>query len=259
MSDIDQKVSEAVKFIKSFSKKSMIIVLFSGGKDSLVALHLAVQACNNNVCKVVAVHADTTIEIPDNLRYVNDVCKKLGVELLIAKPDRDYFTLVKAWGFPRMKYRWCCKFLKIYPIKRILDMLRNEGKDVIVVDGVRAEESRIRAKFNRISQHKVWSVLVLHPILYWSQEDVEKYIELYLKPIGIDINPLYKLGFRRACECWCPVFKSEKDFMLLAAYYPNLFMKLVELENEAKSGFAYAYIRGKPFRLSELIKNMSLK
>jgi 3'-phosphoadenosine 5'-phosphosulfate sulfotransferase (PAPS reductase)/FAD synthetase len=258
LDDIEEKVKESITFIKKNAFDTIIAGLFSGGKDSLVALHLALQACSDKTCDVIAIHADTTVEIPDNINYINDVCKKLNVKLLIIKPDIDYFTLVKKWGFPRMKYRWCCKSLKIYPIKKALDEIRKEGKNVVVVDGIRAEESKVRSEFERISQHKIWKVLVLHPIFYWTKEDIKKYIELYLKPVGIDINPLYKLGFRRACECWCPVFKSEKDFELLAKFYPEIFVRLVELEKEAKSGFAYAYIKGRPFRLSELITKLKV-
>lgn len=254
LSDLEQKVLESIEFIRGYAKGATVVGLFSGGKDSLIALHLALQACRESFCNVIAVHADTTIEIPDNIKYVIDVCRRLGVELRIAKPDVDYFTLASKWGFPRMRYRWCCKYLKVYPIKKVIDELRESGKNVVIVDGIRAEESRVRKTFERVSHHRVWRAPVLHPILYWVKEDILKYIELYLKPIGIDINPLYRLGFKRACECWCPVFKSKKDFELLALHYPGLFKKLVELEKQAKSGFAYAYINGKPFRLSELAK-----
>ena len=101
---------------------------------------------------------------------------------------------------------------------------------------------------------KLWNIKVIHPIFYWSDSDVKEYINKYLRPIGININPLYEKGFRRACECWCPVFKRKEDFILLAKHYPNLFMKLIELEKESKSGFAYAYIGGKPLYLRDLVK-----
>jgi 3'-phosphoadenosine 5'-phosphosulfate sulfotransferase (PAPS reductase)/FAD synthetase len=68
-----------------------VVALFSGGKDSLVSLALSTRACNN----VVALHADTIAGIPDNARYVEEVCRKLGVRLVIAKPRADYFTLVE--------------------------------------------------------------------------------------------------------------------------------------------------------------------
>jgi 3'-phosphoadenosine 5'-phosphosulfate sulfotransferase (PAPS reductase)/FAD synthetase len=255
MSDIEWKVSEALGLLREFCKSSAIVALFSGGKDSLVSLALSAQACNN----VIAVHADTTAGIPDNIRYVEEVCRKLGARLVIAKPRMDYFTLAEKWGFPRMKYRWCCGALKVHPIREKLEELRSELKNIIVVDGIRAEESKVRRRFERVSYHQVWGVTVVHPILHWAEDDVKEYIELYLKPLGININPLYKVGFRRASECWCPVFKSERDFELLAKHYPDFFMKLVRLERNAKSGFAYAYIKGRPYRLSELAKKLGFE
>jgi 3'-phosphoadenosine 5'-phosphosulfate sulfotransferase (PAPS reductase)/FAD synthetase len=138
MSDIEWKVSEALGLLREFCKSSAIVALFSGGKDSLVSLALSAQACNN----VIAVHADTTAGIPDNTRYVEEVCRKLGVRLVIAKPRMDYFTLVEKWGFPRMKYRWCCRVLKVHPIREKLEELRSELKNIIVADGGGSREYR---------------------------------------------------------------------------------------------------------------------
>ena len=52
-----------------------VYVLFSGGKDSLAALSLVGAACKSLDKKVVAVHADTTVGIPDNLEYVIEACR----------------------------------------------------------------------------------------------------------------------------------------------------------------------------------------
>jgi phosphoadenosine phosphosulfate reductase len=253
--DFEQKILEAKNFIAEHSKNSLVAVLFSGGKDSLVSLHLVKKTCKD----VIAIHADTTIGIPDNLNYVKEVCNKLGVRLHLARPYQDYSTLVERCGFPRPRYRWCCSLLKIQPIGEVIKELKSNGHNIVVADGIRAEESKVRKGFERSSIHKIWKVPVIHPIFYWNKNDVEKYIEFYLKPLGIDINPLYKKGFRRAAECWCPVFKGEKDFIMLANHYPDLFIKLVQIEKKAKSGFSYAYIQSKPFYLSELAKKLNIK
>jgi 3'-phosphoadenosine 5'-phosphosulfate sulfotransferase (PAPS reductase)/FAD synthetase len=253
---LEEKVVEAIDFIREQCRGSTVVVLFSGGKDSLTSLHLSVEAYKGG-CKVFALHADTTIGIPDNTKYVEEVCRRLGVKLFIARPHIDYFTLAMRWGFPRMKYRWCCRYLKIYPIKRKLEEIEG-GNPKVVVDGIRAQESKARKKLERVSFHRIWKVKVVHPILYWSKEEVEEYIELYLKPIGIDINPLYKKGFKRACECWCPTFKRKEDFVILAKQYPDFFLKLSELESKARSKFAYAYIGGKPLYLCKLAEELGL-
>ena len=96
-------------------------VLFSGGKDSLVALHLIKRAAENIGAEVTALHVDTTVSTPSIVGYVRMICKYLNVKLKILRPKKDYFSLVERWGFPTATRRWCCYHLKIEPLKKFFE------------------------------------------------------------------------------------------------------------------------------------------
>jgi 3'-phosphoadenosine 5'-phosphosulfate sulfotransferase (PAPS reductase)/FAD synthetase len=223
-----------------------IFALFSGGRDSLVALHLAYRVARALKLKIVALHVDTTISTPGNIEYVKFICEKLGVNLKILRPKRDYFTLVRKWGFPTITRRWCCYHLKIEPLKLYFKNI--DVSDSLVIDGIRAEESRRRKNYPKLGFHKHFKCLNYHPIFNWTGEDVKDYIVRYSLPE----NPLYAKGLPRASECWCPVFKRISQFKWLMENYPELFNKLVKLESELKSGGSMIFRNGKKIYLRDI-------
>lgn len=224
-------------------------VLFSGGKDSLISLNLVNHACQRLKRKLVAVHANTTVGLPGNVRYVKKICRLLEVELVVVRPRVNYFELAERWGLPRFRARWCCHALKVGPVN---DYLKDQEGDKIVFDGIRAEESKQRAKADLLEHNKKLGYLMCHPLLYWSSGDVK----MYLEKSSLPINPAYAQGFRRASECWCGVFKDPSEFELLFFRYPSLFNRLLELEAKQRSGFGYIYSGGKEIFLRDLKEKM---
>ena len=221
-------------------------VLFSGGKDSSVVLAYTKELIKKHRASVqlLALHIDTTVGLAAVENFVEDFCELLGVPLEVVKPKENYFDLVRRWGVPRPRARWCCFHLKIKPIKRYL----NGRENCVVIDGMRRGESRKRSNYPATYQHPHLG-LVIHPIIDWTSEDIEEFIETR----GLPVNPAYDLGFS-SWECWCGVYKRKSEFEKLRDVEPEFFMKLVELEKSLKSGYAYAYFDGKPFYLRELLK-----
>jgi len=217
-------------------------VLFSGGRDSLVALHIAKRACQSLDLELTAVHVDTTVSTPGNLDYVKDACKKLDIKLDVVRPKEDFFTLVKRWGFPTVTRRWCCYHLKIEPLKRYF-----KGKEGIILDGMRMDESSRRKSFPKLGVHRHFKLLCYHPIFEWTHDDVLKYIKKYNLPE----NPLYKV-LPRAAECWCTAFKTVKQFKTLKENWPELFNKFVEAEASLRCGGCALFRGGKKIYLREL-------
>lgn len=245
---VESTVAEIEKLVGQNGARAY--VLFSGGKDSLTALHLVIEACKKSAKNTVAVHADTTVGIPDNLDYISQICERLRVPLVIVKPKVDYFTLAKKKGLPRFRARWCCGELKVKPLASYFSEVEDEK---IVFDGIRGEESKIRSAMTKLSWHKRFSCHIFHPILEWSANDVLN----YLSYLGLPQNPLYGKGFRRACECWCGVFKGVNEFKLLRDSYPEFFKKLVQLEASMRNGGSYLFRKGKKIYLRELINESS--
>lgn len=231
--------------IKNVLVKAQPFVLFSGGRDSVVTLDLTRKVAENLERDLIAIHADTTIGLFENLDYVRSACKLLGVKLVIVRPDFDFFELARRKGFPRHNARWCCYQLKVDPIGKYLRAVSGEK---IILDGIRAEESRQRTKMSQYSWHKKFTCNVFHPIFYWKRTDVIEYLRRHNLPE----NPLYSKGFKRATECWCGVFKSVEEFKLLLRGYPEFFEKLVDLEASMRNGGSFLFKQGKKVYLRDL-------
>lgn len=238
----EEKTLNLSKLVLSFFEG---YVLFSGGRDSLVALHVLNRAAEELGVSITALHVDTTASIPDNLDYVKTVCKYLGVKLEVLRPRKDYFALVQRWGFPTMTRRWCCFHLKIEPLK---NFLLSKSGPVMVFDGIRTDESYRRACFPQIGFHKHFGCLCCHIIFHWSSDNVREYTMKY----NLYVNPLYDLGFKRASECWCPVYKTREQFVALKKNYPAFFSKLVELEGKLKTGGSMMFREGKKVYLKNV-------
>ena len=101
-------------------KKLEPYVLYSEGRDSIVALHITAKLPESLHKQVHALHVDTTASTPGNREYAERSCKDLGVESIMLKPKVDYFTLVEKWGFPVMTRRWCKRYLKVFPVRDFL-------------------------------------------------------------------------------------------------------------------------------------------
>ena len=58
-------------------------LLFSGGKDSIVMLHLAVKALQPAKLPFPIVHIDTGHNFPEVIEYRDKVVSKLGIDLVV--------------------------------------------------------------------------------------------------------------------------------------------------------------------------------
>jgi phosphoadenosine phosphosulfate reductase len=220
--------SAYINVIKSLSIKS-ILSLFSGGRDSLVVLHISKKVSEVLGVELKALHVDTTVSTPGNLEYVQEICKDLKVELVVLRPKYDFFTLVERWGFPTPKRRWCCYHLKIEPLKEYFKNINTSG--ALVVDGIRAEESWRRRGFPKLGYHKHFKCLNYHPIFEWTKKQVQNYIEMN----NLKVNPLYSV-LPRVTECWCTAFKTISQFKTLKREFPELFQRFLEAEAKLRTG-----------------------
>jgi len=202
---------KALAKIRSVADKRLA-VCFSGGKDSLVVLDLAIRAGIDR-----AVFCDTTITFKQTLDYVKKIERFYGISIEVVRAPKDFFELTKIFGFPSRRLRWCCDVLKFVPMYKYAVMFGIEA----FIRGVRKEESSKRLKYRYIDNNPYVPILQVNPILEWSERDVWNYIDEYSLPV----NPLYKLGFRRL-GCWpCP-FKTKKEWKLTQQFFPELVEKL---------------------------------
>jgi len=79
----------------------------------------------------------------------------------------------------------CCHIRKVEPLGRAL-----KG-NAIWVTGLRAEHSLTRQGLELMEWDEINQVIKFHPLLYWTTEEVRKYID----DNGIPYNPLHDKGF----------------------------------------------------------------
>ncbi len=231
--------------IKKLMNGRKSFVLFSGGVDSLCVLSYLNKISDEVNCNLTAIFIDTTVGLPENIKYVKKVCRYLRIKLKIVKPKIDYFTLAEKWGIPSFRSRWCCRELKIKPIKEYLDKIK-EPK--VVFDGIRATESYVRKKYIPIWYHPGFKCISASPIFYWSDNRVSTYIHSN----GLPKSPLHFIG--SSTECWCGAYKRKSDFEKLYQLNQDMFHKLIKLEESNKNGYTFIYKNGKRIPLRSLIK-----
>ncbi len=169
-------------------------VSFSGGKDSTAVLHIARKA---GVTK--AFFIDTGIEFPETLTFV----RSEGVEVI--QKAVDFWQAAEKAGPPAKDHRWCCKLLKLHPLKLYL---AGTGP-CVTVQGNRWYESWNRAGLDETSQNPANPLqLNISPIRNWRALEVF----IYLWWQGLAINPLYDKGLERIGCYLCPaMLESEYE------------------------------------------------
>ena len=187
----------AVREIRqNISLRPQINCSFSGGKDSTAVWNIAQKA---GVSK--AFFIDTGLEFPETIEFV----KKQNVEFI--EKAGNFWQAVEKAGPPAKDHRWCCKLLKLNPVKIHL----NEIGSCLTVQGNRWYESWNRAELEAVNQNPNNPLqLNISPIRSWRALDVFYY--LWLKEIPY--NPLYEMGYERIGCYLCPaMLESELETM----------------------------------------------
>lgn len=244
------KVKSAVTIRKGDIKNLMNLgksfALFSGGLDSLCMLSYLGDISRVIKSDLTVIFIDTTVGLPENVKYVKKVCRYLGVKLRIVRPKEDYFSLVKKWGIPSFRSRWCCRELKIKPVKDFLDKINGPK---VVFDGIRAVESNVRNKYLPVWFHPSFKCLSASPIFYWS----DKKVNAYVNGNGLPKSYLHSLG--SSTECWCGAYKRKSDFEKLYGLNRDMFRRLVKVEEQNRNGYTFLYKNGQRIPLKTLVKN----
>ncbi|MEZ0345509.1 MAG: phosphoadenosine phosphosulfate reductase family protein [Infirmifilum sp.] len=213
------KEEEAISFLLEVEDKYKlpVVVSFSGGKDSLVALHLALKAFGPDKIKVL--FNNTGIEFPETVEYVRRLADKMGLDLIVADAGDAFWRGVSVMGPPARDWRWCCKVTKFAPTSQALKSLFPGGAISIV--GQRKYESAQRAGSPRIWRN-AWlpNVVAATPVQDWTALD----IWLYIFKERLIPNPLYYYGLDRL-GCWlCPASELG-EFELAKRIRSDLYVK----------------------------------
>ncbi len=208
------RIKQAIKIIESAHKifKDDLAIAFSGGKDSLVSLHLVLQTLGKDI-QVIYNH--TTVEFPETVKYVTWLAKEWKLNLVIAKPEIPFFSMVKQMGWASHENRWCCRTHKDSPAHEIMVKKRITAE----ITGTTRTESVYRRSLRPFMLPKREPAIIrIHPIYDWNQWEVWKYIE----DKNLPYNPLYDIGYQRI-GCWCCPINGVSHYKRLRKTHQKLY------------------------------------
>lgn len=194
---ISRRSQEAVRFIRRTIEENdlPVAVSYSGGKDSLATLLLALDAG----VRPKILFVDTGIEFEETKKNVHAVARRYSLDLVVESAGDSFWRNLEVFGPPAKDYRWCCKTCKLGPATRLIQ--KNFPKGVLSLIGQRAYESESRARKGNIWRNP-WTPnqLAASPIQKWTA----LHVWLYLFTKGVDANPLYEQGLERIGCFMCP-------------------------------------------------------
>lgn len=227
----------AIDFIKetyeTYQKNNMaFVVAFSGGKDSLVLLDLVSRALSPD--KFFVIFSNTGMELSTTIQSVEEA-KKHWPFLRFIEAE-SHLSPERSWdefGPPGRRMRWCCSVHKSVPtLLKLREITRDYNVKAVVFDGVRAEESAVRAKRSEVTVGtKNINQINASPIFKWNTAE----IFLYLLRHKILFNKAYRNGLFRVGCLVCPLSSGWWEGIVNDRYSDEMKPLLSKVEKYASS------------------------
>jgi sulfate adenylyltransferase subunit 2 len=202
------------------------VLLFSGGKDSIVMLHLAVKAFSPARLPFPLLHIDTGHNFPETLEYRDNLVNNINARLLVGSVQEsiDNGRVVEETGINASR--------NVLQTVTLLDSLEQHGFDA-AMGGGRRDEEKARAK-ERFFSHRdefgqwdpknqrpeLWNLFNgkkhpgehfrVFPLSNWTEMDVWQYILLE----NIEMPSLY-FAHERECVDRKGVLLAKSNYIKL--------------------------------------------
>jgi len=208
---VSKLIDESLNILrKARERYRRVYVMFSGGKDSLVALDLAAQVFRPDEMKIVFIEVTGNTD-KCNIDYVYHIHSKYyhEYELLHLRQDFDFFRYMVKAGLPGINARWCMRVFKQELIKRL--------QPPFFVVGIKRSDSKKRSMIYTSFFHRSkYSIgISILPILNWSKQDVYDYI----RQQGLELSPCYKKYGHSGNCMFCPYHNKKAITMTLQDPY----------------------------------------
>ena len=216
---LDTLESESIHIFREVTASAeRPVLLFSGGKDSVVMLHLAVKAFHPAPVPFPVLHVDTGHNFPEVLAFRDATVERLGLRLVVEKVQDwiDDGRLTERTDGTRNP-------LQTQPLLHAI----TEGRFDAVYGGGRRDEEKARAKERVVSMRdsfgqwdprnqrpELWNLYNtrhrpgehsrVFPLSNWTELDVWRYIERE----GIELPTLYYAHDREVFQrdgMWLPI------------------------------------------------------
>ena len=214
-----------------------VVASISGGKDSAaLSLWLTEQGIEHD-----RVFADTGWEHPATYDYLRGpLAEKIGPIVEVKSHHGGMADVIKKRGmFPSRLRRFCTQELKVRPLARHMKALEFDYVNAV---GIRAAESKARAKMPRWEYQQTFDCDVWRPLIDWTEQDV---IDIHRRH-GLAPNPLYLQGAERV-GCWPCIFSRKREIALVDKLTPERINVIEALEQElAQKAKAATLDDGKP-------------
>ncbi|MGJ8591442.1 MAG: sulfate adenylyltransferase subunit CysD [Aquaticitalea sp.] len=191
---LDELESEAIFILREVAAQFQNpVILFSGGKDSIVVTHLARKAFFPAKIPFSLMHVDTGHNFPETIQFRDDLIKELGLNLIVGSVQEsiDEGRVAEEKGKSATR--------NALQITTLLDAIESNKVDC-AIGGGRRDEEKARAK-ERFFSHRddfgqwdpknqrpeLWNIFNgkyfegehfrAFPISNWTEMDVWNYIE----------------------------------------------------------------------------------
>jgi sulfate adenylyltransferase subunit 2 len=190
---LDELESEAIFVLREvWAQFDNPVILFSGGKDSIVVTHLAKKAFYPSKIPFPLMHVDTGHNFPETIEFRNNIIKDLGVQLIVGSVQES----IDSGRVAEEKGKNATR--NALQITTLLDAIEEHNIDC-AIGGGRRDEEKARAK-ERFFSHRddfgqwdpknqrpeLWNIFNgkhfegehfrAFPISNWTEMDVWNYI-----------------------------------------------------------------------------------
>lgn len=212
-----------------------VIVNFSGGKDSTVAILETLKRYPKE--EIILSWQDTGAEYLETEAHVKKIAGLFDLPLVIIKAKRDFWQELqhrKHWPTPVVRH--CTAHLKRDPANSWIKQHKVElGNELIIVTGIRAEESKSRALKHEWEDYPDLTLKdgsriahTWYPCLNMTKQEIYDRIEAE----GLPLHPCYEFCSR--LSCWMCIFAHPNEVRAYAEKQPALYEAACEVEEQIK-------------------------
>jgi 3'-phosphoadenosine 5'-phosphosulfate sulfotransferase (PAPS reductase)/FAD synthetase len=228
-------------------KPQGVVMMFSGGDDSLTAYHVAKEL---GIKIDFVIHGNTRTGIPDTTLFSRKKVEEMGDKYLEADAGNSYLNYVMRKGFfgkGLSAHAFSYHILKQDHFERVVSQhirQRKRNFPILFLNGGRRDESENRKKqfLNPIKvttrrKNDIWVNLIND----WSKPDCKNYLSgNSIERCSVAIN------LCRSGECMCGTMQSNGDRKEAAFFYKQWGKDLDELEKKVKELHGFGWGENKP-------------